>query len=172
MKSIPPTPDPDPPATARLLADRLERTWAGSMWYGPSLKEALDGVTPAEAVSRPIAGAHTILEMVQHMTVQARAGLEYATGQWKRGPTPEEDWPASEGPLDDQAWQAHLTTLELTYRHLAATTRALSSAQLSATPPGGRRTVEDLIRGVVEHGIYHCGQIALLLRALRGPSRP
>lgn len=138
MKSTPPPPagqTPDPTATAALLADRLERTWAGSMWYGPSLKEALDGVTPAEAVSRPIPDAHTILELLQHMTVQARSGLEYATGQWKRGPTPEEDWPASEGPLDEKAWRAHLTTLELTYRHLAATTRALGSAQLSATPP-------------------------------------
>jgi uncharacterized damage-inducible protein DinB len=158
--------------TAGLLAGRLERTFAGSMWYGPSLKEALDGVTPAEAVSRPIAGAHTILEMVRHMTIQARAGLEYTTGQWTGGPTPEEDWPAVEDTLDEQAWQGHVATLESSYRQLAATTRGMGSGPLAVTPAGGRRTVEDVIRGVVEHGIYHGGQIALVVRALRGPSRP
>jgi uncharacterized damage-inducible protein DinB len=158
--------------TAGLLADRLERTFAGSMWYGPCLKEVLDGVTPAEAVSRPIAGAHMILEMVRHMTTQARAGLEYATGRWKGGPTPEEDWPTLKGALDEKAWQGHVATLEGSYRQLAATTRGMGSGQLSATPAGGRRTVEDVIRGVVEHGIYHGGQIALVLRAIRGPSRP
>ena len=35
---------------ARHLSGRLRRTITGPMWHGPSLREALEGITVADAV--------------------------------------------------------------------------------------------------------------------------
>ena len=48
------------------------------------------------------------------------------------------------------------------HRQLAAATRGLSDDQLKALVQELDYTVFDMLHGVVEHGTYHGGQIALL----------
>jgi uncharacterized damage-inducible protein DinB len=48
---------------------------------------------------------------------------------------------------------------------LAADTRLLSDEQLASRVPGLNYSVSALLRGIVEHGTYHGGQIALLKKA-------
>ena len=46
--------------TIERLVDQLKRSAEGDAWHGPSVREALDGVTAADAFAHPIAGAHSI----------------------------------------------------------------------------------------------------------------
>ena len=55
----------------RHFADRVLRTVTGPMWHGPSLSEVLKDVTPEQAVAHAIPGAHSIWELVLHVTVWA-----------------------------------------------------------------------------------------------------
>jgi uncharacterized damage-inducible protein DinB len=58
------------------------------------------------------------------------------------------------------------------YEALAAQVETLDDAALRATVRGRDHSVETMIRGVVEHGVYHGGQVALLKRALESaPAR-
>ena len=50
------------------IADPLRRAWEGEAWHGPPLKEILAGVTAAQAAARPAAAAHSIWEIVHHIT--------------------------------------------------------------------------------------------------------
>src|SRR5262245_24212984 len=50
------------------LVDELERDHAGDPWHGSPVKAILRGVTAAEAASRIVPQAHTIWELVLHMT--------------------------------------------------------------------------------------------------------
>src|SRR5689334_20260856 len=50
------------------MADQLKRAFYGDAWSGPSVKDVLDGVTSESAVQRPIADAHSIWELVNHIT--------------------------------------------------------------------------------------------------------
>ena len=43
----------------------------GEAWHGPSLHEALDGCTADEARAHPVAGAHSVWELVRHVTAWA-----------------------------------------------------------------------------------------------------
>jgi len=54
---------------ARSFADQLERAFRGGAWHGPAVAEALAGVDAARAAARPLAGAHSIWEIVRHLTV-------------------------------------------------------------------------------------------------------
>jgi len=146
------------------LAHRLERTVTGPMWHGPALDQVLADITSAQAATRPIEGAHTIWELVLHIAAWAdiaRARLGAAVGD----PTPEQDWPTpiATGPGE---WRTAVARLRESYQTLAASARALDDAALVAQVAGQQYSASAMLHGVVEHGAYHGGQIALLRRAL------
>lgn len=149
---------------AQRLANQIRRTVTGPMWHGPALDDVLADVTPAEAASRPVAGAHSIWELVLHVAVWAEVALA------RIGPeplvAPEEDWP----PVPEQTaehWENALERLHASYEQLARTVEGMEDTALRATValPGPRHTLEVMLHGVVEHGAYHGGQIMLLRRA-------
>src|SRR5208282_4382207 len=62
------------------IADQLRRAFDGEAWHGDSLFEILEGVTAARAAARPIAGAHTIWELVLHVAAWDGAVLRRLGG--------------------------------------------------------------------------------------------
>lgn len=145
---------------ARKLANLLERAIDGPMWHGPALAELLDGVSPGPAAATPIPTAHSIWEIVRHMTVWADIAARRLTGP-VGDPAPADDWP----PVDEatpEAWAHAASDLRRSYRTLADQTRRLDEAQLDANVPGQEYSVATMLHGVVEHSTYHGGQIALL----------
>src|SRR6478672_13585629 len=74
------------------LEGQLRSAFEGPSWHGPAVLELLRDVTPAEAAARPIAGAHTIWELVLHLTAVYDLVLRRLRGD-KRPLTPDEDWP-------------------------------------------------------------------------------
>jgi uncharacterized damage-inducible protein DinB len=152
------------PEPARI-ADQLRRAMEGEAWHGPALLELLAGVGAEHARARPIAGAHTIWELVVHLTGAYRLVLRRVRGDG-RPLSPEEDWP----PIPDQsedAWRAAIESL-----------RALNEdARRAVVDFSAERLREPLVAespypaytqfiGLTQHDLYHAGQIALLKRAL------
>ena len=74
---------------ARHLSARLRRTITGPMWHGPSLREALEGVTAADAVESPVRTVKTIWEIVLHVTARAERARLRMDGMGLEEPTPE-----------------------------------------------------------------------------------
>ena len=54
-----------------VIADEITRGSEGEAWHGPSIREAWASVDSDAAAARPIQGAHTIWEIVVHMTAWA-----------------------------------------------------------------------------------------------------
>lgn len=149
------------------LAKHIERTMTGPMWHGPALANVLDGVTHEHAAARPIPNAHSVWEIVQHVTAWAEIARDRLKGQRTGDPPPEEDWPTV-GPIAPDAWQAAIERLGASHRLLADDVCQLTDAALDASVTGLEYTVSVLLHGIVEHGAYHGGQIALLQKALSG----
>ena len=158
---------------ATQLANQIERTVTGPMWHGPALADVLEAVTADRARQRTVAGAHSIWEIVLHITVWCDIARQRIKGQAIGDPTPGQDWPpapaAGSDPKSgsDAAWALAVDRLVESHRQLAADVRRLDEAQLDALVPGLEYSVSVLLNGVVEHGTYHGGQIALLKRAGR-----
>ena len=157
------------PSHAQRHAERLARTVTGPMWHGPALDEVLAGVSAAQAAAHPVPGAHSIWELVLHVSVWTEIPRERLHGRPYEEVPPEIDWPSP--PTGDAAtataWQAACERLRAAYRALADDTAALSDDALRATVARAPYSVATMLRGVVEHGTYHGGQIALLRRALQ-----
>lgn len=148
------------------ILDQYKRSWEGDAWHGPSLREVLVDVTASEANARPIAGAHTIGEIVQHLSYWRWAARERVTGALV-SPGHDEQWP----PLRDASesvWQEALNLLDSSHSKLIQTLERLRDEQLTQPIAGRNYDVYVQLHGNVQHDAYHIGQIALLKRAQRG----
>ena len=150
----------------RQLANHIKRTVTGPMWHGPALNEVLEGVTPEMAAARPLAGAHSVWELVLHVTVWADVARARLRGERIVDPLPAEDWPPVGDPTAT-AWTSAIERMRESYRGLADDVKQLDDSRLSEEIAGLDYTVSNLLHGVIEHGTYHGGQIAILKKAAK-----
>lgn len=149
-------------AVDRLL-DQLDRSLKGESWHGPALQEVLAGIDPMTAVARPIRGGHTIAELVAHCTVWQDTVTRRLQGADVE-PTDAEDFPRFDA-LDDAGWSALVDRLRAARRDLRAEVASWEDADLDDEPVRGRGTRYLLVHGVIQHDLYHAGQIALIRKA-------
>ncbi|MGA8028809.1 MAG: DinB family protein [Bryobacteraceae bacterium] len=147
----------DVPETINIR-DQLRRVYEGPAWLGPSLKEILSNVGEELARRRLISGAHTVWELVLHITAWMRIARERLSSLQIRDHTEEENWPAVTG-----SWQETLDTLEWEERALEEAVRSFPSERLQEPAPASEpQSFYILLHGVVQHTAYHAGQIAVL----------
>ena len=151
------------------IADQLRRGFDGDAWYGPSLADALAGV-PAEQAARSSPDAHSIWEIVLHVTAWENAVRTRLETGLVALPA-EGDWPAVTD-TSERGWSETLALLERGHRELTETVARLSDDRLEQTlgqerdrPTGGGVSVYTTIHGIIQHTAYHTGQIALLKKA-------
>jgi uncharacterized damage-inducible protein DinB len=123
--------------------------------------EVLRGVSRDKAAARPVAGAHTIWEIALHITAWAEIGRLRVSGTAVGEVAPEQDWP-SVGEASEDDWRRTVDVLQQSEARLAEVVDGLSDAQLAAMAAGKPYSVYFLLHGVVQHNVYHAGQIALL----------
>ena len=149
------------------IVDQLEREHGGDPWHGSPLSRILDGVTHAQAAAKPIASAHSIWELVLHIAAwknEVRSRLSGAPA----GEPREGDWPPV-GQVSEAAWKDAREHLELAHRLLVSAVRDLPETKLFE-PTNDARSREmgtgvthyELLHGIVQHDVYHAGQIAIL----------
>lgn len=143
------------------LADQLERSFHGPAWHGPAVAEALAGVDAAAAAAHPLPGAHSIFEIVRHLTVWIDVPRRRIDGERLENLSTERDWPPA-GEVSAEAWRAALAELEAAHAALLARVRDLTEAQLDGPVAGSDPTVRGMLLGVLQHNTYHAGQITLL----------
>jgi uncharacterized damage-inducible protein DinB len=163
----------DPTITAVL--DQLRRTHDGDPWYGSSRVRLLAGMSALDAARRPAGAAHSVWELVLHMTawtdeVRRRlAGAEPATPEAG-------DWPAV-GEVSDVAWARAMERLAVSHSALLADAERLSPEDLARPVGDGRDpalgtgvTRAGLLVGLAQHDAYHIGQLALTRRLVEAES--
>jgi uncharacterized damage-inducible protein DinB len=147
------------------IADQLERAFEGEAWHGPSVRELLTTTTCGQAAERPIPGAHTIWEIVVHMGVWKSVVRRRLLGETIVDLPPEQDWPAVKN-ATEPAWRKELEELEKSHVQMRRAIAELTDERLGERVPGEGYTVYVMLHGVIQHDLYHAGQIALLKKAL------
>ncbi len=147
----------------RRIRGHLRATFDGTPWHGQALSEILDGVEALEASAHSVTDAHSIWELVLHMTYWRRVALEALAGKSiaAHQPNTPEDW-RTPGETTDEAWQETRDALRRTQDELLAALDDLDDGRLTENVPGREYSFYVLLHGVVQHDVYHAGQIALL----------
>ncbi len=148
------------------IEEELRRSFHGEAWHGPSLRDALAGLTPDEAFARPIASAHTVWELVLHLAAWtgevARRLSEGGSGSPVEG-----DFPPAPGTPSAAEWDSARARLWSAEVQLIAAVRAASSERLAERVEEEWYSHAAMLHGVSQHNAYHGGQIVLLARATR-----
>ena len=145
---------------AASLVEELRILARGDAWHGPSLDEMLAEVSPATAAARPVPKAHTIWELVLHLTGWTDVFRRRLEGTAVEEPE-QGDYPAVP-PRTAAAWAEAKSGLFAAHDELVARVVRLSSADLDAPVPGRGFPARFLVRGAIRHTVYHSGQIGLL----------
>jgi DinB family protein len=153
-------------AESLRIADQLRRAFGGDAWHGPPLSDLLAGITAEQASARALPSAHSIWELVLHIDIYLQVGFSATQGI----PMPQlygtdGDWPALR---DDSAaaWFAAKERLFQNAEKLAQAIEKFDDAKLQHTAPGRSYDFYYLFHGIVQHSLYHGGQIAILKKAL------
>ena len=146
-----------------LIADQIKLAFWGESWHGPSVREVLAGVSAEDAAAHPIAGAHSIWEIVLHMTGGYILVLRRVRGEGAQL-SPEEEWPPVPEPSSD-AWHESQHTLDEVNQQLQRAVRAFPAERLSQEL-GSEYPAYIQFCGAPQHDLYHAGQIVVLKKAL------
>jgi len=142
------------------ISDQLHRAFHGEAWHGPALMEVLEDVNASTAAAHPVASAHSIWELVYHVTTWKGVVVRRLAGEAVE-PTPDENFPPVTDASED-AWQRSLTGLKQAQQQFERTVSALPDSRLADPVPGRPYNVYVMLHGFIQHDIYHAGQIALL----------
>ena len=151
----------------KRIAGQLHASLTGPAWHGPSLLEILDGTTADEARRRPVAAAHSMAEIVPHVTAWMSAAERRLAGESVELEG-DADWPPVS---DDFDWSGAVQKLRDAAESLGVRIRTLSDSDLDTIRVrsyGHEYSAYVLLHGVVQHNLYHAGQLALLKKAVRG----
>jgi uncharacterized damage-inducible protein DinB len=149
------------------IAEQHRRAYHGEAWHGPDVFELLEGVSPAKASARPIAKAHTIWEIVLHLTSWERIVRSRLVGE-PMDVSAALDWPALPSKPTKKSWDEARAALHEASEAMDVVLARMTDNQILSTRPGTTGTYEELAHGQVQHALYHAGQIALLKK---GPLR-
>jgi len=145
------------------IADQLRRAFDGAAWHGDSLVEILKGVTAAQAAAHPVANAHSIWELVLHIAAWDGAVRRRMTGVAVKL-SAEKNFP----PVTDTsaaAWAKTLAHVRQVHQELVEAVEKFPEKSFNKQVPGKKGVHYNfyyMLQGVVQHELYHAGQIALL----------
>ena len=148
-----------------LLLETMDASFDRRGWQGTTLRGALRGLRPADALRRPGPGRHCVWDYVLHCAYwkyAVRRRLQGdAIGSFPRAPA---DWPEVPARADAKRWKEDVALLVAQHRALRRMVERLAPAQLERRSDRKVwRNIEQLY-GVVAHDLYHTGQIQLTKR--------
>ena len=142
------------------IVDQMNRAFAGEAWHGPAVEELLQGLSAQQAAAHPLSDGHSIWEIVLHIAAWQRAGSRRLSG-YRAELAATENWPAVTE-TDEQAWAQARQTLRQSHAELCDAVSRLDESRLDQPIVAGMSTVYVTLHGIVQHTLYHAGQIAIL----------
>ncbi|RKR85317.1 putative damage-inducible protein DinB [Mucilaginibacter gracilis] len=155
------------------LQTQLQTILYGQPWYGTPIYTILEAVSFEAAYQKPQGALHNIYQILTHML----AWTEEATERMQQKPAAQPlrgDWSTS-GTPDEQKWLQLIASFKLANVELTQQITAFTDEQWTEdtndsreTYTGYGATYEALITGLMQHHVYHAGQISILNTIING----
>ncbi len=146
------------------IQDQLKRSFFGPAWHGPCVTEALENVSAKLSAEVSIKGVHSIRELVDHIVYWKNVvGRVLKNEKIDVMAEFERDWPK----ISDhsaEAWELAKARLHSEHEDFSSIAQGITESDLDREVMGvkNRYTVNQVIHGVIQHDLYHAGQIMLL----------
>ena len=151
------------------IEEQLKVAFDGGAWHGPAVLEVLEGITAARAAAHPVPSVHSIWELVVHIAAWEGACRRRLGGD-RAELSQVENWPAV-ADTTEVAWAMTKAALIEGHHKLRESIAFLTEARLDEPILPNMPSVYVTIHGVIQHDLYHAGQIAILKKAPFGADR-
>jgi uncharacterized damage-inducible protein DinB len=159
--------------TSEKLSNELQKVLSGNPWYGNPVYQIIEQVSFEAAFEKTAGAAHTIAGIVLHMLAWTEEVMDRMNGMTAGVPS-SGDWPPT-GASDEQKWQNYVNDLKLVNVNLLGLIQNFPEEKWNEQVNDERNrelgngvSYEELVSGLIQHHIYHSGQIAILNRIING----
>jgi len=150
-----------------FLSEQIKDAYEGDPWFGRNAKTLLSEVDEAMVFEKPN-GQHSIVELLWHM-INWR---EFTISRFKKDNGNDlhyfeiNDWRKLDH-SNKNLWQQGLQRLQQTQDELIELLQQQNDELLNQNVEERNYNFRKLLNGIVQHDIYHLGQIAYLKKLLK-----
>lgn len=151
----------------QYIIKSYESTLSGQPWFGRGVYEILGEIDESKTNQKPNADSHSLMDLVWHMNTWA----EFTLGALENR-TPEQlkeieslDWRTIDPKV--HTWKKGVDQLKATHSKIVELLKQKTDdGFLSEIVPNRQYNFRFLLNGLVQHNIYHLGQIAYIKKML------
>jgi uncharacterized damage-inducible protein DinB len=155
------------PKSSTLLQN-FKGSYDGKNWYADSLKNILKDVDGHLAFTAPPGKRNSIASLLHHMMSWKKLAIRQMQGDKNYTINQKASFSLKEyGRTTEKAWEKLLKQYDQTHQELMQLLKKADKKLLAQKVTGRNFTLQYLINGVLQHDIYHTGQIALLKQQLK-----
>lgn len=150
----------------QAIIRQIENVNSGQPWFGRAVYELLNEIDEAKVNIKPTGKEHSLLELLWHMNTWAAFTLAHLQNK-----SPEEliiieenDWRVIDP--EKHSWQKGIEQLKSTHKKIAELLTQKNDDFLKDMVPNRKFNFRFMLNGLIQHNIYHAGQIAYLKKML------
>ena len=150
-----------------LIAEQLKDAYEGDPWYGRNIKSLLEEAGRVDVFQKP-GGQHSILELLWHMILWREftiSRIRFDSSKPKEY-FEENDWRKLDQ-NNPKLWKEGLRQFRLVQNELVEVLQQQTDGLLLKTVPDRNYNFRLLLYGIVQHDIYHTGQVAYVMKLLQ-----
>ena len=150
-----------------LIAEQLKDAYNGSPWFGRSSTEILSEIDEGMVFEKPN-GQHSMLELLWHMITWKEFTLSRLRNDDSKPLQyfEENDWRELDH-SDKNLWQEGLGQFVKLHNELVEVIQQQKDGLLPQRVSDRNYDFRKLLNGIVQHDIYHLGQIAYIKKMLQ-----
>lgn len=150
----------------KMYAAQLEESFSGEPWFGRNIQDILAEINENIAFQKPN-GQHSILELLFHMINWRQFTINRLQKMTEKGSSffEENDWQVLDH-NDKSLWQKGIEELNNSQHTLLNLLNKMKEEELQTPVQDRDYEYRTLINGIIQHDIYHLGQIAYIRKML------
>lgn len=150
----------------QYIITTLQESLDGDPWYGRSLYAILKEVEPASVFINPDEKGHALIEILYHMIAWAEAVQSTLEGDTQKQISYYEalDWREIDPTI--HTWKNGVNELKAAHRRILELLQSKNDDFLASPVSQRTYTIGYMLHGLIQHNIYHQGQIAYVKKLL------
>lgn len=150
----------------QLLIRSLEVSLSGQPWFGRSVYELLGEVDKSKVYVKPNHSEHSLIELLYHMNTWADFTLRRLQGDKEHDLTASEELDWREIDPSKHTWEQGIEEFKSIHEKIVALLQTRDDEFLKEIVDYKQYNFRFLVNGLIQHNIYHLGQIAYLNKLL------
>ena len=150
----------------KFIIRNLQNTLNGEPWYGKAVYQVMEEVDDTKACIKPGNSGHSLVDLLYHMIIWATFCLKHL-----KNSSPDEikktesmDWREIDPAIHN--WQKGMKEFKETHEQIISILETKNDEFLSKIVAGREFNYRFMLNGLIQHNIYHLGQVACLKKSL------